>query len=54
MSKNTKIENISNIILNETPDTLFNDVDTYLIDQPLNADGSKRQGSEQGERMENP
>lgn len=48
------ISDIANIILLDTPDTLFNDVDNYLIDRPLNADGSKRQSTQQGERMENP
>ena len=45
---------ISTIILNEIPDSLFNDVNNYLIDRPMNADGTKRQSTEQGERMENP
>tara|TARA_B100001939_G_C16858644_1_gene580767 strand:- start:45 stop:635 length:591 start_codon:yes stop_codon:yes gene_type:complete len=50
----TTINDIANVILLDTPDTLFNDVDNYLIDRPLNADGSKRQSTQQGERMENP
>ena len=53
-TKLNTFNDISTIILNEIPDSLFNDVNNYLIDRPMNADGTKRQSTEQGERMENP
>ena len=60
--KNTfkNITELSNVLLSETPDSLFNDVDNFLIDRPMNADGTQREtsysktGIQQSERMENP
>jgi len=51
-TKQNTFNDISTLILNEIPDTLFNDVDNYLIDRPMNGDGTSRQSTGQGERME--
>lgn len=59
-TKQNTFNDIATLILNEIPDSLFNDVDNFLIDRPMNADGTKREttysktGIQQSESMENP